>query len=71
MEKGKCSISGLGGTIYWVPENYMKKHFFKLTQFKKAIEKDGGIIISKQTTNVSETLVAYHCKNCKKIVLDY
>lgn len=72
MEEGEISITGgFGGTIYWVPKGYTDKHWSKMTQLPRTIEKEGGFIISGQTTNVSESLVAYQCPQCKKIIISY
>lgn len=52
MEKGEISITGVGGTIYWVPENYMEKHPFKTCQIPHTIKKSGGVIIDCIRTSV-------------------
>lgn len=71
MIKGEVSIKGLGGVIYWVKEGYINNHPFKTVQSKKEIKDNGGVIISTQNSTISETLVAYNCDNCKKIVINY
>lgn len=72
LEEGEISITGgFGGTIYWVPKGYTDKHWAKMTQLPRTIKKEGGVIISGQTTNVSEPLVAYQCPHCKKVIIDY
>ena len=71
MEKGEISITGGRGTIYWAPANYMEKHAFKISQMTHTIKKGGGIIISRQTSNISEPLYAYRCPVCKKIIINY
>lgn len=71
MISGEVCISGLGGTIYWVPKDFSNKHWSKTTQLKTTIEKEGGVIVSKPMTNISDPLVAYNCLKCRNVVINY
>ena len=71
MEEGEISITGGCGTIYWVSKGYTDKYWSKTTQLPRTIKKEGGFIISAQTSNISEPLVAYQCPQCKKIIISY
>lgn len=70
IAKGEISNS-LGGSIYWIPEQYLHKHMFRLLQLKSRIKKNGGVILSKEVTNISNPLTAYHCIQCKKVIIEY
>ncbi|NLJ31597.1 MAG: hypothetical protein GX424_08370 [Clostridiales bacterium] len=70
MEKGEVCING-AGTLYWAPEDCSDKQWCKMMQLKHTIENEGGAVISREATNLSKTTASYHCRRCKKIIIDY
>lgn len=67
----KCPCCGKDMEIGFVQSTH--KFFFKKEQKKNFwgdMEQDGDILLSINNWN-APVANAYHCKNCKKVVIDY
>ncbi len=66
MEMGYLMCSN-GERIYWQEKkgNKIKMHYTK-----SGIENDGGVILTNNN-DILKPIVAWNCKDCKKILVEY
>ena len=69
MKKGEI-MSTTGARIFWQPEEACKE-WNKFRYTKSTIEKLGGVVLVNSQSNIHGTLTGYHCKECRKVLVEY
>ena len=70
MTPGELATYRGDGIFYWLPQSFIKKHWFAPYQHtRKTVQKEGGMII-KANSKLNKVPVCYGCTDCNIIVMD-
>lgn len=70
MILGELASTRGDSTFYWLPQSFMKKHWFApYNHRKKTVEDEGGMII-KGNSKLFQVSPCYGCKACNLILVD-
>ena len=69
MVVGELSIVGKSYKAFWLPKSYYENHTFGFWPTKKAIERNGGLLIYGHNS-LGATSRSYGCTKCKIVITE-
>lgn len=70
MKKGEVAASRGDSTLFWLPEDFIDKHWANpYCHLRKTITSEGGMMI-QTNSRIHEISKSYGCVDCKMIVID-